>query len=454
MRTILIVEDKKSMADVLIRTFKPEGFAVKTAHTVKDGLDYLSAGDLDAVVTDFKLPDGDGMEILRTAKARFPFIPVVMMTAYGSVERAVKAVKEGAYDFITKPFDPDHLLLIIQRALSEQGTQRENLALRSEFSQFLRMPEIVGVSKVWTDLMGEVRKVAPLKTTVLILGESGTGKELIARAVHHLSPRAQESFIAVNCAAIPKDLIENEIFGHEKGAFTGAQEIKPGRIELADKGTVFLDEIGDMALPLQSKLLRVLQESEFERVGGTRTIKVDLRVIAASNKNLKAEVASGHFREDLFYRLNVFPILIPPLRERREDISPLARYFVSFFSAEMNKPVNNLSPEAERALMSHDWKGNVRELRNVIERAVILCEGTTLTASQVSLGEETLREAMPSDAPLRVVAESAVRSAEKARIENALRLTNGNKTKAAELLQVSYKTLLTKIKEYGIAEVC
>lgn len=337
MQRILIIEDKKSMADMLRRTFQSEGFNVRSANNVKDGITSLSSGDLDIVVTDLKLPDGDGMEIVKAVKEGYPFIPVIVMTAYGSIETAVKAVKEGAYDFITKPFDPEHLLLIIKRALSERISRKENLVLKKEFSNFLKMPEIIGVSSAWQKVMDNVRKLAPLKTTVLILGESGTGKELIARAIHHLSQRANAPFVAINCAAVPKDLIENELFGHEKGAFTGAHEIKPGKFELAEKGTIFLDEIGDMALPLQSKLLRVLEENEFERVGGTRKITVDLRVVAASNKNLEKEVSEGRFSEDLFYRLNVFPILIPPLRERTEDIIPLAKHFVSLFSSEMNK---------------------------------------------------------------------------------------------------------------------
>jgi DNA-binding NtrC family response regulator len=448
MQTILIVEDKKSMADMLTKTFQSEGFSVKTAYTVNDGINLLASG-LSAVVTDLKLPDGDGMEIVKTIKEGFPFIPVIVMTAYGSIETAVAAVKEGAYDFIIKPFDPDHLLLIIKRAIGERSIERENIILKKEFSKFLKMPDMIGVSRAWNEIMGKVKKVAPLKTTVLILGESGTGKELISRTIHHLSQRAKEPFVAVNCAAIPKDLIENEIFGHEKGAFTGAVETKIGRFELADKGTIFLDEIGDMEMPLQSKLLRVLQENEFERVGGTKTIKVDVRVVAASNKNLEREVSEGRFREDLFYRLNVFPIVIPPLRERKEDIVPLASYFISQFCREMNKNEPKISPEIESILLSHEWKGNVRELKNVIERAVILCDGAVLLPEHMSFGMD-MNERINLDATLHEVAESAARSAEKSRIENALRQTHGNKSRAAEILKVSYKTLLNKIKEYGI----
>ena len=323
--------------------------------------------------------------------------------------------------------------------------------MKKEFSNFLKMPEIIGVSSAWQKVMDNVRKLAPLKTTVLILGESGTGKELIARAIHHLSPRANAPFVAINCAAVPKDLIENELFGHEKGAFTGAHEIKPGKFELAEKGTIFLDEIGDMALPLQSKLLRVLEENEFERVGGTRKITVDLRVVAASNKNLEKEVSEGRFREDLFYRLNVFPILIPPLRERTEDIIPLAKHFVSLFSSEMNKGLISISDETEKILLNYDWKGNARELRNVIERAVIMCDGQNLLPEHFNLTASVLHDRLDLNASLHEVAESAVRFAEKIRIECALIETGGNKSKAAEVLKVSYKTLLTKLKDYGIS---
>ncbi|MCL4457187.1 MAG: sigma-54 dependent transcriptional regulator [Nitrospirae bacterium] len=434
---------------MLTKAFQAEGFDVKTADNVKDGISSISSG-LSAVVTDLKLPDGSGMDMLKAVKEGFPFIPVVMMTAYGSIETAVRAVKEGAYDFITKPFDPDHLLLIIKRAIAERNIARENLILKKEFQRFLAAPEMVGISKAWDEVMEKVKKVAPLKTTVLILGESGTGKELVARAIHHMSIRSKEPFVAINCAAIPKDLIENEMFGHEKGAFTGAGELKPGRFELADRGTIFLDEIGDMDTPLQSRLLRVLQENEFERVGGTKTIKLDVRVIAASNKNLEKEVSVGWFREDLFYRLNVFPIFIPPLRERREDIIPLARHFVSLFAKEMNKPELSISSEAESMLITREWKGNVRELKNVVERAVILCEGPALMPELFNFSENSFREKIPSDAPLHEIAGSAARSAEKAQIAEALKKTHGNKSRAAEILKVSYKTLLNKIKEYRI----
>jgi DNA-binding NtrC family response regulator len=448
--TVLIIDDKKSMVAMLTRTFQAEGFDVISAGNVKDARRLIDQGEMDIVVTDLKLPDGDGLEILTAAKERFPFMPVLLMTAHGSIEAAVRAVKEGAYDFITKPFDPEHLVLVVRRALAEGISRKENLVMRKEFSRFLEMPVIVGASSAWKGVMEKVGKVAPMKTTVLVLGESGTGKELVARSIHHSSPRARAAFVAVNCAAIPKDLIESELFGHEKGAFTGAQDIKPGRFELANGGTIFLDEIGDMDMHLQSKLLRVLQEREIERVGSTKPIKVDLRVIAASNKNLQKEVAEGRFREDLFYRLNVFPLVIPPLRERPDDIMPLAGHFVALFAKEMNRKAPAIPDSTVRLLTEYEWKGNVRELKNAIERAVIMCDGADIGLEHINIRKA--HDAIISvDASLHEVSGAAARAAEKARIEETLRKTGGNKSRAAEALQVSYKTLLTKIRDYGIS---
>ncbi len=452
MHNILIVEDKKSMADMLKKTLQMEGFSAVTANSVQGGLTKLSEGGIDAVITDLKLPDGEGTEILRASKESHPLLPVIIMTAYGSIELAVNAVKFGAYDFITKPFNTEHLVLILRRAISESKISKENIIIKEEFPDLFKPPDVVGSSPAWKEILLKVKRVAPLKTTVLILGESGTGKELISRTIHHMSPRSSNPFVAINCAAVPKDLIENEIFGHEKGAFTGANEVKPGKFELADKGTILLDEIGDMSLSLQSKLLRVLEESEFERIGGAKSIKVDVRIIAASNKDLQTETGKGSFREDLFYRLNVFPIFIPPLRERVEDIIPLARHFISRFCREMHKTVVTFSPQAEKMLMSNDWKGNVRELRNTIERAVILCDSSSIMPEHLNLQEAFSGSKIDWEAPLQDVVESAVRAVEKTRILNALKQSQGNKTKAAELLKVSYKTLLTKIKDYGFEQ--
>lgn len=454
MKTILIVEDNKGMREMLESTLAAEGFGVQTAAGVKDAMSVIQSGEFDAAVTDLKLPDGDGMQVLSAISERMPMIPVVMMTAFASVELAVKAVKAGAYDFITKPFDTDHLVLILKRALAEKAVVKENMLMKSELPNYMKMPEIIGSSPAWTEVLNKADRVASLKTTVLLLGESGTGKELIARKIHYSGSRASEPFVAVNCAAIPRELVENEIFGHEKGAFSGANEIKPGRFELADKGTIFLDEIGDMDLSLQSKLLRVLQESEFERVGGTKTIRVDCRVIAASNKNIENDVAAGKFREDLYYRLNVFPIVVPPLRQRSDDIIPLADYFIKTCSGSICRRNAALSKEVAEMFMNYEWKGNVRELKNIIERALILCDSDTIEPRHIAFHNGYKKEAAAdepvSSASLYEASARAARLAETEKIKSALSRTKGNKTKAAELLDVSYKTLLTKIKEYGI----
>ncbi|MBN2653789.1 MAG: sigma-54-dependent Fis family transcriptional regulator [Nitrospirae bacterium] len=453
MNTILIVEDNKGMREMLESTLAAEGFCVQTAASVKDAMDVIESGGFDAAVTDLKLPDGDGMQVLSAIHDRMPMMPVVVMTAFASIELAVKAVKSGAYDFITKPFDTDHLLLILKRALSEKSVIKENLIMKSELPHYMQLPDIIGSCTAWKEVMDKADRVASLKTTVLLLGESGTGKELLARKIHYSGIRSSESFVAVNCAAIPCELVENEIFGHEKGAFSGANEIKPGRFELADKGTIFLDEIGDMDLSLQSKLLRVLQEREFERVGGTRTIKVDCRVIAASNKNIEKDVADGKFREDLYYRLNVFPIVVPPLRHRSEDIIPLAEHFIKTCSGSICRRNATLSKEVVEMFMNYEWKGNVRELKNIIERALILCDSDTIEPRHISFHNSYKKESAPEPATsisLHEASARAARAAEIEKIKSALSRTKGNKTKAAELLDVSYKTLLTKIKDYGV----
>jgi DNA-binding NtrC family response regulator len=406
------------------------------------------------VITDLKLPKKDGLSVLNASKEENPLIPVIVMTAFGSVETAVKAMKAGAYDFISKPLDTDHLLVLIKRSLENQRLITENILLKDTLSQKLGMPTIIGKSPVMIDVADNIQKVAPAKTTALLLGESGTGKELFARAIHFLSPRKEHPFVPINCAAIPKELLESELFGYEKGAFTGAGEKKLGKFELADKGTVFLDEIGEMDKVLQSKVLRALQEGEIERVGGTNPIKVDIRIIAASNKNLEAGVADKTFREDLYYRLSVFPITIPPLRDRHEDIPALVEHFVSKFAAEMKTGQKKISNEVIDTLKKYSWKGNVRELENVIERAMILCEGTTITPENLrlnpSVSSTTLTHNINLDGTLEQTAKAALKEAESVRIKKALKDTGGNKSRAAELLKVTYKTLLTKIKDYGI----
>ena len=454
METILIVEDKESMAQMLRETLEPAGYEVIIAKDGAEGIKIIKGSKADLVLTDLKLPKKDGIEVLRASKEENPLTPVIVMTAFGSIETSVNAMKLGAFDFITKPLDTDYLQLLIDRALGNRRLVTENILLKDALSHRTGMPDIIGKSPAMIEVAENIRKVSSTKTTVLLLGESGTGKELFARAIHDLSPRRGCPFVPINCAAIPKELLESELFGHEKGAFTGAVEKKLGKFELADKGTVFLDEVGEMDMSLQTKVLRALQEGEIDRVGGTNPVKVDIRVIAASNRDLEAAAAGHSFREDLFYRLSVFPITIPPLRERKDDVPLLAEHFIAKYSAEMNTPHKNISQSAMDVLKSYHWKGNVRELENVIERAMILCEGDTITQEHLRLVPSTSPEAMlmniPMEGTLEDAAGTALRAVETLRIRKALEGTHGNKTRAAEILKVSYKTLLTKIKDYGI----
>jgi DNA-binding NtrC family response regulator len=454
MATVLVVEDKDSMAQMLSQAIGGEGYQIVLARDGREGIQKFKENQIDLVVTDLKLPHKSGLDVLEMVKEHNPLIPVILMTAYGTIETAVKAVKEGAYDFLTKPFDPDHLLILIGKALEKQRLFTENILLREEFARQLKLPRIIGKSAKILEVIDKVQKVATSNTTVLLLGESGTGKEIFARAVHHLSPHREGAFVAINCAAIPRDLLESELFGHEKGAFTGAVGRKLGKFELANKGTLFLDEIGDMDLSLQAKLLRVLEGSEYMRVGGVAKIKVDVRVVAATNQDLQAAIAQQRFREDLYYRLSVFPITIPPLRERKEDIPPLVEHFVNYYCQELKKPVRTINPDAMELLTNHSWSGNVRELQNAIERAIILCEGHVITPEQLTLRsrgvarEERFSSEQPMEGTLQEVSSAASRKAEEQLIRKVLKETGGNKSRAAEILQVSYKTLLTKIKDY------
>jgi len=453
METILVVEDKESMAEMLKETLETEGYKVVCARNGTEGTRYLKEGKIDLVLTDLKVPQKSGIEILRTSKEENHLIPVIIMTAFGSVETAVAAMKEGAFDFIAKPFDTDHLLMLIKRALETQRLLTENFLLKEEFAWKFGLPRIIGRSEKILSVAQIVQKVAPTKTTVLLIGESGTGKELFARAIHNLSDRKKYPFVPINCAAIPRDLLESELFGHEKGSFTGADAKKLGKFELADKGTIFLDEIGDMDLIIQSKLLRAIETGDIERVGAVKAINVDVRIVAASNKDLEKAMEEKNFREDLYYRLNVFPISIPPLRERSEDIPLLAEYFINKYCNEIKTPVKSLSKNSLDMLMHYHWKGNVRELENAIERAVILCDDDVIQSEHITLSRQYGTGSaitQVGNGTLEVVAKEALRAAETERIRSALKETKGNKSRAAEILQVSYKTLLTKIKEYRI----
>lgn len=457
MQTLLIAEDKDSMARMLKETLEAEGYRVVLAKNGAEALKLLREERPELVLTDLKLPMGDGMEVLRATKEESPLTPVIVMTAYGSVETAVAAMKEGAFDFITKPFDTDHLVVLVARALENQRLMTENILLRDEFSSELGLPVIIGKSPGMVGVAKNIQKVAPTSSSVVILGESGTGKELFARAIHHLSPRKDYPFVPINCAAIPAGLLESELFGFEKGSFTGAHARKLGKFELAHKGSVFLDEVAELGLQLQAKLLRVLQEGELERIGSTSARRVDVRVIAAANKDLEAAVGKGTFREDLFYRLSVFPIEIPPLRSRREDIPLLADYFINKYSGDLTRNIESISEDALGLLMEHTWKGNVRELENTIERAIILSDGPVILPEHIVPGvikadhaEDEMLTGIPMDGPLDRSANEARRIVETRRIRKALAESGGNKTRAARALSVSYKTLLTKIKEYSI----
>lgn len=452
--TVLIIEDKGSMGSMLDQTITAEGYSTILTKDGTDGIRIINEEKVDLVITDLKLPGKDGLEVLRAVKEKNPLIPVILMTAFGSIETAVAAMKEGAYEFLTKPFDTDHLLVLIKRALENQKIMAEYILLKEEFGKKLGFPKIIGKSPAMEDVSKNIQKVAPAKTTVLLLGESGTGKELFARALHHLSPRKDNPFVAINCAAIPRELLESELFGHEKGAFTGADHKRIGKFELADKGSIFFDEIGEMDLTLQAKLLRVLQGEAIERVGGIRPIPIDVRIIAASNRDLEKAVLEKIFREDLFYRVSVFPIKIPPLKERRDDIPLLVNHFLNHYCAELKTKPKGISSEALDMLKNHTWKGNVRELENCIERSVILCDGKTILPEHLVISPpeitDTFLQELSLEGSLEEVSKAAIRTAEIRLIKKVLNEAGWNKTKAARILKVSYKTLLTKIKDYGI----
>ncbi len=458
---ILLVEDKDSLRTMLRLALEAQGLTVIEARDQGEAAAALQMARPGVVLSDLRLPIGDGFGVLRAAKELDPELPVIVMTAFGSIQDAVAAMKEGALDFLAKPVDPDHLLLMVERALAQRRLATENILLKEELAAKRGAPQIVGEDSRLKQVSVALQRAAGTDTTVLLEGESGTGKELFARTLHALSPRSDGPFVAINCAAIPENLLETELFGHEKGAFTGAANRKPGKFELAHRGTLFLDEIGELPLTLQAKILRALEEKKFERVGGTSLLQVDVRVVAATNRNLRAAVAARQFREDLFFRLSVFPITIPPLRERQSDISMLAKYFIERFCRDLNKKPLSLAPSAMDDLLAYSWPGNVRELQNCIERAVILTEGDSIHARHLSL---SFRDASPSSssvdddpwsridlsgsmstATARVVAE-----VERRKILHALVEAGGNKARAAEALQLGFKTFSSKLRDYAI----
>jgi len=451
MPTILVVDDKDSMRNMLTETLTDEGYRVDCAPDGRRALELVRNKSYDLVLTDLKMPDVDGLEVLGNVKDIDSDTAVIVMTAYGTIEDAVAAIKKGAYDFITKPFDTDHLCVLVNRALENRRLVAENTLLRQELLAGHGFSNIIGQNEKMVEISGLIQKVAKSDATVLLQGESGTGKELFARAIHSLSLRKDRPYITINCAAIPHELLENELFGSEKGAFTGAHARKMGKFEIANSGTVFLDEIGDMDISLQSKLLRVLQQKNFERLGGTKPIDVDVRVIAATNMDLNEQIRAKHFREDLYYRLSVFPINIPPLRERRDDIKRLTEYFVEKYCREMKKPIKSLSRDSVNILEKYHWPGNVRELENTIERAVILAEGKKITPDHLAIRLQRTDEIqLREGAGLKEIGAHAQMKAEKATIVRVLKQVNGNKRKCARVLKIDYTTLFDKIKKYDI----
>jgi len=442
-KTVLVIEDEKLMRVTIEDSLKASGYSVIACENGTDGLAAFKDHTCDIVVTDIRLPDTSGLDILKEI-TRTSDIPVIVMTAFGTIKDAVEAMKDGAFDYITKPFSLDEFRMLVERALEMNRLREDNVRLRKDINRFFCFPNIIGESVAMKKVFSLIEKVAAADSTVLILGESGTGKELIATTIHYQSARKDKPLIKINCAALPETLIESELFGHEKGAFTGAIRRKPGRFELANGGTIFLDEIGDIPLSTQTKLLRVIQEKTFERVGGTETLKIDVRVLTATNRNLEEEVKAGRFREDLYYRLNVIPVTIPPLRERREDIPALLDFVLGKCRNRTAKTVR-FSNDAMAALLQYDYPGNVRELENIVEH------GATLATSEIiekdDLPSVILTKAESNGAMS--LAEVAA-GAEKEHIIRILAVAQGNKTKAAEMLGISRKTLWEKMNTYGL----
>jgi len=448
---ILIAEDEKPQRELLEGFLRKEGFEVDGVGSGREALQRLRESVYDIALIDYKMPELDGLQTLREIRRFSPELPVVMMTAYGTVETAVASMKEGALDYLTKPIDLDELLLIFEKVLERSRLIHENKLLKAQLKERYTFKHIIYQSPKMEEVMNLVARVASSSSTVLIRGESGTGKELIANAIHYASPRAEKPFIKVSCSAIPETLLESELFGHEKGAFTGALQRRIGRFEEASEGTIFLDEIGELSPVLQVKLLRVLQEREFQRLGSNLTLKTEARVIAATHRNLEEAMKRGEFREDLYYRLNVISIFIPPLRERKEDIPPLIDYFLKKYSQLNQKKVTNLSQEARMLLLRYSYPGNVRELENMIERAVVLCRGEIITTQDLPfhLQDEKSEKEWESLGRPKTLPES-LEELEKDLILKALRDHQGVQTKAAESLGISERVLRYKIKKYGI----
>ena len=462
-KQVLIVDDEPNLRKILSAQLTRDGYDVLTAEDGEQGLAQLKEHHIDLVITDLKMPKVDGMALLKRALVDEPDLPIILITAHGTIDTAVEALKAGAFDFVTKPFDKDEVRQIVSKALKTRELRGAD-ATPASGGQGARFG-IIGHSAGILELYAILERVADTPTTALITGESGTGKELVARALHEHSSRKDKPFIKVNCAAIPKELIESELFGYERGAFTGAVTSKPGRFELANGGTLFLDEIGEIPIEMQVKLLRALQESEFERVGGIKTIRIDVRLVAATNRDLKKLIAAGSFREDLFYRLNVVPVRLPALRERTGDIPLLVEHFLGKFNDRLRKKVEGVEPEALEILVQYPWPGNIRELENVIERAVLFCDTQRLTAGNLPneirginamtsspLPEADLSAALAGEGGLKEHVKVAMSRLEREIVSRALMQTGGNVTHAARLLKISRKGLQLKMKELGLRE--
>ena len=444
--TVLIIDDEENIRNGLATNFELEDYEVKTASNGKDGLDLIFKGDIDLVITDLRMDGISGEEVVRRVTTETPGIPVIVLTGHGSIDAAVDAMKAGAYDFLTKPLNLDQLNLIVKRALENRELSLQHKLLKDEVESSASLEQMIGKSSEMQKVFSMIKKVAPAKASVLITGESGVGKELVANAIHNLSGRKDKAFIKVHCAALSESLLESELFGHEKGAYTGADTMQKGRFELAHGGTIFLDEIGEINQNIQIKILRVLQEKTFERVGGEKSISVDVRIVAATNKNLEEEVKAGRFREDLYYRLNVVHLKVPSLRERKDDLPLLINSFVNKFASENEKNIVGIDARAKSALFRYDWPGNIRQLQNCIESAVVMSNGNEITLEDLPLsiseysGDETI------SIPIGVTLEEA----EKTLIQQNLAANKGNKSKTADILGIGRKTLHRKLQEYGL----
>lgn len=443
---ILIIDDEKNIREGLGAALEMDGYTVFLAADGKQGLEILERGDIDLVITDLKMPEVSGEEILAKVTGETPGIPVIVLTGHGTIDSAVDAMRKGAYDFLTKPVNLDRLSLLVKRALERREISLQNSVYRKEIEGKTTFENMIGKSHEIQKVFDLVKKVAPSKASVLITGESGVGKEMIANALHNLSPRKDKPFIKVHCAALSDSLLESELFGHEKGAFTGAIAMKRGRFELAHEGTIFLDEIGEISQNVQVKLLRVIQERKFERVGGEETLDVDVRIIAATNRNLEEEIKKGNFREDLYYRLNVVNINVPPLRERKDDIPIMVNNFIRKFSKENNKNITTVDTKAKNALYSYDWPGNIRELRNCIEGAVVIAEGSTLRLEDLPPAVRKSQE----NSSISIPAGTDMDTAEKIIIRETLLFCHGNKSKTAQVLGIGRKTLHRKLMEMNL----